>query len=85
MSAGDQTSSLQIRPSSELTGGGQRAKVNAPRRPLIEPAFETAGEMSEQHFHEALSLYCRWMIRLYLEHDEQHEHEPTNRSRLTIQ
>jgi hypothetical protein len=59
-------------PTSELTGPGQRAKLNAPH---IKAAYAVRGEIPQQHLDDAVKLYCRWMIRLYLERRTERDHE----------
>lgn len=49
----------------------QRDKLNVLGGSKIHASFETSGEISAQNLNEAVSLYCRWMIRLYLQRQEQ--------------
>jgi hypothetical protein len=49
--------------------------VTAPKKSNIQVAFETAGEMPAPLFNEAIRLYCRWMIRLYLDRQEEQQHD----------
>ena len=58
---------------SKLTARGQRAKVDVPR---INTAYVVSGEIPKQHLEDAVSIYCRWMIRLYLERQAQQDSEP---------
>ena len=62
-------------PSKNLTRSRQRDKLTSPTGSKIQAGYESSGEMPAQHLKEAVSLYCRWMIRLYLQRQEQQRHD----------